>query len=315
MADPSSDRRHFLVGGAIVAGAAMVAGARRANALPSALMGNAEPLRAIPMPVQVKAIEDVLHLPDADIGYWDTGGAGEAIFLLHPMTGSAKVWGHQQPVLAKAGYRVISYSRRGYIGSSAGDRAKPGSGAEDLLALVDHLKVERFHAVGSAGGAFVGAAFAMQWPERLRSLTLACSVVRVENPETAKLIEGLSLKAFAGLPADLRELGPSYRALDPGGHAAWLELEEHSRGGHPVFDQPAGMAVTAAMLAKLAVPTLLMAGDADLIAPPPIVRSLAVLIPGSELAVLTESGHSGYWERPDQFNATLIDFIRRRGRK
>ncbi len=154
----------------------------------------------------------------------------------------------------------------------------------------------------------------MRWPERLRSLTLACSVVRVENPETAKLIEGLSLKTFAGISADLRELGPSYRALNPAGHAAWMELEEQSRGGHPLFDQPVGIAVTAAMLAKLTVPTLLMSGDADLIAPPPIVRSLAVLIPGSELAILTESGHSGYWERPDQFNAALLDFIRRRGR-
>ncbi len=130
MADLSSDRRGFLARGAIAAGAAMIAGGQRAAAAPpSALMGTAEPLRAIPMPAQVKAIEGVLHLPDADIGYWDTGGTGEAIILLHPMTGSARVWGYQQPVFAKEGYRVIGYSRRGYIGSSAGDKDKPGTAA------------------------------------------------------------------------------------------------------------------------------------------------------------------------------------------
>jgi len=320
MAEPSNgrchDRRRFLAGGAL-AGAALIVGGRfpALAAPPAALMGSAAPLRVIPMPAQARATEGVAHLPDTDLLYWDTGGSGEAIILLHPMTGSARVWGHQQPVFAKAGYRVISYSRRGYLGSSPGDAAKPGTSAEDLLALADHLKVGRFHAVGSAGGAFVGAAFAMRWPERLLSLTLACSVVRVENPETAKLIEGLNLRAFMGIPADLRELGPSYRALNPEGHAAWKALEEHSRGGHPVFDQPAGVLVTPASLAKLTVPTLLMSGDADVIAPPPIVRSLAKLIPNSELAILTESGHSGYWERPDQFNAAVLEFIKRRGRR
>jgi pimeloyl-ACP methyl ester carboxylesterase len=314
MAEHRNDRRRFLAG-ATLAGTAMLVG----RAAPAATRPTAKsaptPLTVIPMPAQVPAKEGVAHLPDADLWYWDMGGPGEAIVLLHPMTGSGKVWGYQQPVLAKAGYRVISYSRRGYIGSSAGDPAKPGTAAEDLLALVDHLQIDRFHAVGSAGGAFVGAAFALRWPDRLRSLTLACSVVRVETPETAKLIEGLDLKAFSALPADLRELGPSYRALNPAGRAAWRALEEHARGSHPVFDQPAGASVTAALLARLTVPTLLMSGDADLIAPPPIVRALQRLIPGGELAVLTESGHSGYWERPDQFNAALLDFIRRRGRR
>ena len=315
MAEIVNSRRSFIAGGAL-AGAATFTVIPTAAAAPISTMANAgpPPLRAIPMPVQHPASEGIAHLPDADIAYWDTGGPGAAIVLLHPLTGSRKVWGHQQPVLAAAGHRVIGYSRRGYAGSSAGDPAKRGTAAEDLLGLLDHLGIKHFHAVGTAGGAFVAAAFAMRWPERLLSLTLACSVVRVENPETSRLIDGLDLKAFMALPADLREIGPSYRALNPDGHAAWKALEAASRDGRPAFDQPPGVPVTAAGLAKLGVPTLLMAGDADLIAPPPVVRSLQALIPDAELALLTESGHSGYWERPDLFNAALLDFIRRHGK-
>jgi pimeloyl-ACP methyl ester carboxylesterase len=59
----------------------------------------------------------------------------------------------------------------------------------------------------------------------------------------------------------------------------------------------------------------LIAGDADLYAPPPIARMMARAIPGSALSVIPECGHSAHWERPDIFNGVLLDFLRRnRGR-
>src|SRR5262245_15721671 len=73
----------------------------------------ANPMRPIPIPAQVSAKDGVAQLPDSRLWYWDTGGQGVPIVLLHPATGSALIWGYQQPVLAKAGYRVIAFSRRG----------------------------------------------------------------------------------------------------------------------------------------------------------------------------------------------------------
>ena len=67
------------------------------------------PMRAIPIPAQVPAKDGVAQIPDARLWYWDTGGQGVPIVLLHPATGSALIWGYQQPVLAKAGYRVIAF--------------------------------------------------------------------------------------------------------------------------------------------------------------------------------------------------------------
>src|SRR5215216_3421538 len=106
--------------------------------------------KPVPMPAQAAAKEGVAKLPGTSLWYWDTGGEGPAVVLLHAASGSGAFWGYQQPVLAKAGYRVISYSRRGYLKSDPGDPNDPGTGCEDLHNLVGFLGVERFHAVGLA---------------------------------------------------------------------------------------------------------------------------------------------------------------------
>src|ERR1700730_16785750 len=82
----------------------------------------ANPMRTLPLPAQVHAKDGVAQIPDTRLWYWDTGGQGVPVVLLHPATGSALIWGYQQPVLAKAGYRVIAYSRRGYYNSAPFDR-------------------------------------------------------------------------------------------------------------------------------------------------------------------------------------------------
>ena len=68
------------------------------------------------------------------------------------------------------------------------------------------------------------------------------------------------------------------------------------------------------VMAKLgAVPTLLIYGDADPNASPPVGRLFNRTIPNSELVILNECGHSGYWERPALFNAAVLEFMKRRG--
>jgi pimeloyl-ACP methyl ester carboxylesterase len=66
--------------------------------------------------------------------------------------------------------------------------------------------------------------------------------------------------------------------------------------------------ITQAKLKELKVPTVLIAGVADLSTPPSIARMVAAEIPGSEVVVAPESGHSVYWEQPDVFNRAVLDF-------
>ena len=69
--------------------------------------------------------------------------------------------------------------------------------------------------------------------------------------------------------------------------------------------------MTFALLETITVPTLLLTGDADMYAPPPVMRMFAAHVKGSQSVVIPEAGHSAYWEQPDIFNRTVVDFIRR----
>ncbi|OJW73470.1 MAG: hypothetical protein BGO57_00010 [Sphingomonadales bacterium 63-6] len=315
---PSSSRRTFLAGGLSLGAFALLPAAQaRAAKAGGGARGASEsyvpgaPHPALP-PQEVTASSSVARLNGVDLWYWDTGGPGEAIILLHPATGSGHVWGYQQNAFAQAGYRVIGYSRRGFRGSSSGEAGAPGTGAGDLAMLADHLGIERMHLVGTAAGGFVAGSFAIAAPERVRSLTIACSLVTTSDPAMRKTVPWAYEPWWNQLPEDLRELSPSYRAVNPEGHARWIELHELSRQGTAPVNQPAG-SVTATLetLARITSPTLLVSGDADLISPPPVARLLADAIPGSELTILTECGHSAYWERPDAFNAAVLAFIER----
>ena len=74
-----------------------------------------------PFPAPVAMTEGLADLGNVKLWYWDTGGPGEAVVFLHAGSGSSEFYPYQQPVFAKAGYRVISYSRRGQYKSELGN--------------------------------------------------------------------------------------------------------------------------------------------------------------------------------------------------
>src|SRR5579864_7791546 len=119
-------RRMLLAGGAAALALCTAAGWPR----PVAAQALADPLAPIPIPPQAPVTEGMLQLAGARLWFWDTGGSGEPVVLLHPASGSGLIWSYQQQAFARAGYRVISYSRRGYHGSGPADRANPGVASE-----------------------------------------------------------------------------------------------------------------------------------------------------------------------------------------
>jgi pimeloyl-ACP methyl ester carboxylesterase len=264
-----------------------------------------------PLPDQVSVREGMADVPGARLWYWDTGGDGAPIVLGHSNTGSALVWGYQQPVLAAAGYRVIAYSRRGHYGSEAGYPANPGTGAGDLKALVDFLALDRFHLLGTALGGIVATDFAQAWPERLRSLILACTLVGVTDDDYRAMSQGLRPKGFDAMPPEFRELGPSYRAANPEGVRAWKELEHKAFHGSGASRQPTATRITWKTLENLPMPVLMLTGDADLYTPPAVLSMLASRVPNHETVVIPGAGHSAYWEQPELFNGAVLDFLGR----
>ena len=270
-----------------------------------------DPMVPIPIPMQVPAKEEIAELPGTHLGFWDTGGEGQPILLLHPASGSALVWLYQQPVFAEAGYRVIAYSRRNYYNSDLAPTDNPGSASADLQNFIEYLGLETFHIVSSAAGGSVAADYALSHPERLLSLTVSSNNLAAASGYIAEAAAKMHLKEWDELPRWFRELGPSYRGANPAGVAKWTELNQISETGRGARQKLVNI-VTPEKLATLKVRTLLMTGAADMFTPPSITRMIARHVPDNEVVIVPECGHSPYWEQPEFFNRTVLGFIGRR---
>lgn len=255
--------------------------------------------------------EGFVDVPGAKIFYKDSGGHGVPVVFLHAYTGNANVWEHQIPVFTRAGYRFIAYDRRGYGRTVADVNGPASTGSDDLLALIDHLKIGKFHLVGTAGGGFVAVDFAISYPQRLRSFTLLCSTAGVQDKDYVEASRGMRPDGFEKLPNTFLELSPSYRFANPDGVARWSQFERTNRAPEEVRGppQPNKNRVTLAMIDGIKIPTLVIAGDADLYAPPALMRRIADRIKGAQLIAVPEAGHSVWWEAPDQFNRAVLTFI------
>jgi pimeloyl-ACP methyl ester carboxylesterase len=278
------------------------------ESLPSSHPDN--PMIPVPIPAQVSVTEGIAELPNTRLGYCDTRGSGEAVVFLHPASGSALVWLYQQPVFADAGYRVIAYSRRNYYNSDSAPENDPGNASEDLQNFVEFLGLDKFHLVGSAAGGSVAADYALSHPERLLSLTVSSNNLAARKGYIAEAADRIKLKEWDELPRWFRELGPSYRAANPEGVAKWNEINQISETGRGARQKLINV-VTPEKLETLKPRTLLMTGAADMFTPPSIMRMIARHVPNNQLVIVPECGHSPYWEQPELFNRTVLEFIGR----
>lgn len=254
---------------------------------------------------------ELASLPGVRLWFTDTGGTGEPVVLMHAITGTSESWAPQIEAFAKTGYRVIAFDRRGW-GKSQADPAtgpQPGHAADDLHALADHLALARFHLVGVAGGGFVALDYAAAHPERLSSLVVAASTGSVTDKEIQDVIARIEIPGIRSLPAHFREVSASYRGTNPEGTKRWLEIEEHARQADAP-NQPLRSPNTFAKLATIATRTLVVAADADLIAPPGLMKLWARHVKDAQWTTVPDAGHSIAWEQPAIFNDVVLRFLK-----
>ncbi|MBM3222378.1 MAG: alpha/beta hydrolase [Candidatus Tectomicrobia bacterium] len=252
-----------------------------------------------------------LHLPGVHLWYTDTGGSGTPVILLHAASGTCESWVYQLPAFTSAGYRCIAYDRRGW-GRSQPDPAgeQPGYVGDDLHGLVVHLGLERCHLVATAAGGIAALDYATTHPARVGKLVVSCSIGGVQDPAYLAVQHRLRPQEIQGLPIELRELGPSYRGTEPDGTRHWMDIAYSCRpdGTHGP-GQPLRQPMTYARLATLRVPVLMLAGEADLLSPPALMRLLAAPIPQCQLVKVSEAGHAAFWEQPEVWNRLVLDFL------
>lgn len=250
-----------------------------------------------------------VDLPGVKLWVVDTGGPGDAIVLLHPRTGSSKIWENQLSAFAKAGYRVIAPDKPGAGKSSEAPGAKPVPYADTLDRLADHLQLGRFILVGVAEGGYFAFDYAASSPDRVKKLVLGATGLGVQvDAEGRAFRENSAIPGFAKLPPEVRELSPTYRGLNPAGVRRWLEIEHEATptdAPRPLLRTPN----TVEKLATLPMPVLVLAGDVDLTTPSAAIRLWAKHLRNHELKLITEAGHAIMWEQPEAFNQAVLGFV------
>lgn len=252
-----------------------------------------------------------VELPNVRLWVTDTGGSGAPVVLLHANTGNSESWQKQIPAFAAAGYRVIAIDRPGWGKSTVRAGVQPASVAEDLDALADQLKLDRFHLVGVAGGGYIALDYAAWHPQRLRSLVLGATGLGLQGDAEADVFRrGAAIPGFDKQSPEVREMSPSYRGLNPAGVARWKEIEAHSKQADAV-ELRLRTPNTDEKVASITTPTLVIAGDVDLTTPSGAIRLWAKHLKAYDWLLIPEAGHSVAWEQPEAFNQGVLAFLRK----
>ena len=249
------------------------------------------------------------NIPGARLWFKETGRHGLPVVFLHAASGTSDSWGLQEPAFIEAGYRCVAYDRKNWGRSESITQA--GSAADDLEALARYLGLDRFHLVCSALGGIIGLDYTVEYPDRVITLTVSSSFTGVQDQSYLDVQTRLRPPEISNLPIVLREVGPSYRAVNPEGVAEWLRIEESSRHEiGPEMAQSPRAPMTYTRLATMETPVLMLTGGADLLSPPAMMKLVAAHIPGCRFEVIPEAGHAAFYEQPKVWNRLVLDFIR-----
>lgn len=254
-------------------------------------------------------------LPGVRLWYLDTGGDGQVVAFLHANSATSAIWAPQLEHFSAKGFRVIAMDRRGW-GRSIADPAsgaQPGSVAEDFDALLDSLELPQVHVVGVAGGTFSALDYAAWRPDRVRCLVAAASTGMIVDPEIAEFIARIAVPGWREPSfAVYREVSAGYRGADAEGTRRWIEIEESAQrpGGEVALVRTPN---TYEKLSRITAPVLAMAGGADLLAPPSMMRLWTAHLRDVEIEVIPEAGHAIAYECPEEFNRRVEAFLRRKG--
>ena len=251
-------------------------------------------------------------IPGARLWFKETGRHGTPVVFLHAASGTNDSWGLQEPAFNEAGYRCIAYDRKNWGRSESVTPA--GSAGDDLEALAQHLGLNRFHLVCTALGGIIGLDYTVEYPDRVISLTVSSSFTGVTDQSYLDVQTRLRPPEISNLPIELREVGPSYRAVNPEGVAEWLRIEESSR--HEITHeegQSPRSPMTYARLAAMQIPVLMLTGGADLLSPPAMMKLVADHIPNCRFEVVPEAGHAAFHEEPEVWNKLVLKFIGQHG--
>ncbi|PPG86659.1 alpha/beta fold hydrolase [Rathayibacter rathayi] len=264
---------------------------------------------------------------DTDLHVDDTGGSGRPVVLIHGWPLSGESWKEQVPAFVEAGYRVVTYDRRGF-----GRSDKPLTGytydtlTEDLHTLLTELDLQNVTLVGfSMGGGEVARYFTTYGAERLHSVVFASAVppylMKTDDNPDGPLEKAQAAQMTAGLTANEDDFYDQFTTDFFSVDGVLKVTQEQRQEALALAKQCSKHAALACMTAfattdfredlpNVSVPALIIHGDGD--GTVPFEGSGArthAAIRGSELHVVSGAPHGVTVSHPEEWNRVVLEFL------
>ena len=223
-------------------------------------------------------------------------GTGSPVIFLHGGLANSDYWGNQVPAVARR-HTVILMDSRGH-GRSTRDARPYGYDlmADDVVALMDALKIPKADVVGWSDGGIIGIDLALRHKDRIGKVFAFAA-----NTRTSGVVEDVEKNpTFA---AFIARAGEEYSALSatPNEYATFVDQISKMWFGEPNW--------TDAELAAIETPVLVVDGDHDEAIKRAHTEYIAATIPHAGLLVLPNVSHFAFLQDPDQFNFAILHFL------
>jgi 3-oxoadipate enol-lactonase len=250
--------------------------------------------------------------------WYSESGQGQPVICIHGNGLNRDMWRHFVPALSQRS-RAIVYELRG-MGESE-TVGKPGQKftvqdhANDLLAIMDVLQIERCALVSHAFGAFVAMQFAADHPDRVNASVLCCTSARIESATKQALPRWVETAERVGMGPLIEEAMERWFVEDfRREHPEIIDLYRRIVGANP----PMGYAANCRgiieydvrdALPKIQCPALVITGEKDRSCPPKDHEFIAQRIPCAQLVVVPGASHTVPEEQVEIFNHTVLRFL------
>jgi 3-oxoadipate enol-lactonase len=239
--------------------------------------------------------------------YYEVHGQGPAVVLAHPGGGNHLSWWQQVPAFAQR-FTCITFDHRGH-GYTRDLPDDPGAVAyaQDLVGLLDHLGIQQAAIVGQSMGGWTGVGLAQVCPGRVSALVLANSTGGMRDPELDAHMNAIKTwhprQIWAGAYA------PDFPQREPARTFLYQQITAWNVRRPANLGAQLEMVHYAAPIVEQRIPTLFVTGEDDTLIPPRLVERIVRQIPQARFVVIPETGHSPYFEKPEEWNQVVLEFL------
>jgi len=242
--------------------------------------------------------------------YYEVHGQGPHLVMCHGIGSNRLHWWQQVCVFMKE-FTVVVFDHRGFGSTLSGGRSA-SKFTDDLIGLLDHLKIDRTHLLGQSMGGFTAAGLAARQPERIRTLTLTSGtgglIPTPPDPERMRLLA--TADYYLALAPVLARMD-AFPERHPELFFLFEEMTQLNRDVdiRRLLPELGQIRPDLKRVAAASIPTLMLAGGDDRHAISSM-SELAKALPNARFVTIANTGHLLFFEEPKKFNASVLEFLR-----